>query len=409
MGLKNFLGNLPLLWRNSNHFFHQNLSFLNGHKGAVWIETDKPAELYNTIGELKTVIDKKCLMFSNAEVILVDDKGQRVDDEAFKNLMQSPNPTQKINEFLFNYKQHDSVYGNSFMLKVIASRLQDVPSNLWMISPAYIKPYLSGKVFQQTSMMDIVNYYEYNDNVGRMEKFDTDKVLWMRRTDIDNPLIGCSPIKALRYPITNTKLAYEFRNSIMGNLGALGIYSNQGKDSMGAMPLEEKERLRLEKEFVERYGAQEGKSKVILTNAALKFQANSYPTKDLLLFEEVDANKMAMIDHFGLNVNIFSNRNATFENVKNSIKHVYQDTIIPEADKLAQEMTKFLGFDKKKLSVKLSYDYLPIMQEDKSVGLDSVAKKVEVLTNLVTLGVITPARATEMLNNELNNLLMEGV
>ncbi len=95
-----------------------------------------------------------------------------------------------------------------------------------------------------------------------------------------------------------------------------------------------------------------------------------------------------------MNVNIFSQKNATYENVKESIKQVYQDTIQPEADKFCDALTKFLGVEGGKLVA--CYDHLAILQSDQGKEAQTLQSRVTSITQLVTTNVITPSQAQSM-------------
>lgn len=379
-------------------FFRQ--SYLIGQKGAVWIDVTKPYQLYNTIPQLKAVVDRKASMFSNMELKLIDIKtGQVIEDPKLMKLLQNPNPLQSQNEWLRDYKQQHQVYGNQFMYKNKPSNISTYPVTLVNISPFYMKPVLSGKLFDQIRIEDIITGYELV-NAGVIQTFDPTTIMFTKINDLDNPILGMSPVVALKLPLTNTQLAYEYRNVIMGEKGAIGILSNDSKDSMGNIAMSKKERRELEAQYRKGYGIKSEQSKVILTDASLNWQPMTYPTRDLLLFEEVDANQLAIIDAFGMNVNLFSNKNATFENVKQSIIQVYQDTIIPEADLFTQALGQFLLLPEGQRLV-ASYDHLAIMKENKLKGMQSIESVVRSLTDSVHAGLITATQAENILANEL--------
>jgi HK97 family phage portal protein len=371
-----------------------------GQKGAVWIDTQKPYELYNNIPQLKAVIDKKASMFSNMEIILQDKvTKERNDDSQLYDLIQNPNAMQSMNEFLRMQKTQEQVYGNQFVYKNHPSKLMKYPSALWNISPKYVRPVLSGKVFEQVSKEDIILSYEYTID-GSTKFFDTKDILFSRIIDLDDPIIGASPIRSLQKPLSNIDHAYSYRNVIMSEKGAIGMITNESKDGMGGIPLTDDERTRIEESYRNKYGVSEGQARIILTEASLKWQPMTYPTKDLMLFEEVDANMITIIDHFGLNLNLFSSKNATFENVKNAIIQTYQDTIQPEADQFIQALTKFLNIPPN-LELVASYEYLSIMKENKQRGMAAVENIVRALTQSIQSGLITGEQAEVILAGEL--------
>lgn len=399
MKLFDYFGNIKNFFYPKNYINYSS-SYLVGQQGAVWVNVDQPSELYNTIPQVKLIVDKKALMFSNMDLKLVDSStGEEVGDEEFNKLINNPNPLQSMNDWLRQMKIQEQVYGNQFVYKNKPSNLTKYPVSLINISPRYMAPYLTGKVFNQTELNGIIAYYEYQQNGNEQKiRYEVDSVLYQRLNDIDNPIIGISPIQYLRFPISNIKAAYEYRNVIMTQKGAIGILSNESKDSMGAIPMTKEEKQRLERAYSNDYGIGAGQTKVHLTEASLKWQPMTYPTKDLMLFEEIDSNTLTLIDAYGLNANLFSIKDSTFENIKNSIVQTYQDTIIPEADQFTQALTKFLGVEKGK-EIVADYSHISILQDNEKDGADLLQQRINSISQLSDKGIITNQMALEAINN----------
>jgi HK97 family phage portal protein len=379
---------------NSEKMFFTSQSKIIGQKGAVYIDVDKPYEIFNENPSINQVINKKASMFSNMELKLTDSDNNIVDDSEFYKLFQNPNIFQSLNDFLKSYLTQKSVYGNTFIYKNKPSTIQKYPSSIQCLSPRYVQPNLTGKVFDQLSMVDVVKYYEMiNYNGSSNRKFDVNEILWSRITDLDDPLVGVSPLKSLKYPITNTKLAYDYLNVISGEKGAIGILSDDNRSPMGGMPLKDEEKRNIEESYSQNYGVRDGQRKVIVTKSALKWQPMTYPTQDLLLLEQIDAYFLTIIDHFGMNVNLFSSKSQTYENVKNAIIQTYQDTIIPEADLFCQELTSFLEIEEG-FKITSSYDHVNILR-----GSNNITGNI---VQLVQSNILSPLQAQEILKNENN-------
>lgn len=389
-GVSNWLSNF--LRHAKNGFFIQ--THFIGHKGPVWLDVNVPQSLYGEIPQLTTVVDRRSDMFSNMELFLENAKGERIEDKDFEKLIRNPNPLQSMNDWLKQYEQQKLIYGNQFLLKKQPSRLSKLPALIWNVSPAYCVPVLTGRIFDQTEIKGIVEKYEFQQYQAK-ETFETEDILWSRITDLDNPLIGKSKLYGLKFPLSNTKLAYEYRNVIMGERGMLGILINKKKDAMGSVPLTKEEKDRLEKQHTVNYGIGEGQKKIMITETDVDYKATSYPTKDMLLFEEVEANFKTICEHFGLNINIFFN--STFENVKNGIIQSYQDTIIPEADNFAQALTSFLGI-KEGFKIRASYDHLQVLKSDEQKEAQTLKTRAEAITQMINGKIIVPEVGLELFN-----------
>lgn len=378
---------------NERYFFNSQNSRIVGTEGAVYLDVEQPYKIFNENPSVNQVIRKKSAMFSNMELKLVDKEGNIINDANFDNFINNINIYQGLNSFLKTYIEQKDVYGNVFIYKNKPSNIQTYPTSVNLISARYLKPVLTGKVFDQISLDSVIKNYElYNVNGIINKTFEQNEILWLRNTDIDDPLVGVSPLKSLKYPITNTKYAYDYLNSISSKKGAIGILSDNNKSPMGGIPLKSEEKAKIENAYIDDYGIEDSKRKVIVSQSALQWQPMTYPTRDLLLLEQIEAYFLTIIDHFGLNVNIFSSKSQTFENVKNSLIQVYQDTIIPEADLFCQEFTKFLGLQNGQKIVP-SFEHVKILQ-DNSV--------VESITQLVQTNILTPLQAQEILKNSNN-------
>lgn len=399
MDLQNFIPE----WLSN--FFTRNTRGLNsyalGQTGPVWINTREPYNLYNAIPDLKTVVDRKCSMFSNMAILKQDIRtGEIVEDVELQKLIENPNITQSMNSWLRQYKLQEQIYGNQFIYKNKPSRLSKYPTALWNVSARYVKPQLTGKLFDQTEMNGVISGYEYVE-MGMTRTFNTEDVLFTKLNDIDNPIIGQSPIEALKYPLSNIDAAYEYLNVISAKKGAIGMISSEGnKDSMGSLPMTDEQKAEIENGYTNSYGISNSQRKVMLTSAQVKWTPFSYPTKDLLLLEQMDTYKQVIVDFFGLNINIFSSKSSTYENVKNSILLCYQDTIIPEADQFMQSLTPFIGVEAG-FRLVASYDHLTIMKESKLKGMAALQQIVATLDQAVTGGLLDGQKAIDILSNEL--------
>jgi hypothetical protein len=201
-----------------------------------------------------------------------------------------------------------------------------------------------------------------------------------------------SRIDALKYPLSNIKASYHKRNVLLENIGAIGILSAQNSDIGGAIPMTPEEKKEIQRDWFNR-----SKDEVIITESQVNWQSMSYPTRDLMLFEELTADKMAIIDAYGMNANLFSSeKGTTFSNVKDSIRMVYTDTIIPETQQMYDSICHQLGLDKEGIRIEASFSHLPVLQDDELSEYQALTEKITAYNLLLTDGVITKEQyATE--------------
>lgn len=378
-----------------------------GTKGEVWIDVTKPFEVYNTVPQVKTIIDRKAAMFSNMQLKIVDIKtGEEKPIDEIYRLLEHPNCSQSQNAWLNQFKSQEQIYGNQFMYFNKPSKLVP-PKAIWNISPRYMAPVMSGKVFDQMKMVDIITSFSFKDETST-KPYKTEDILYSKIKDLDNPIIGVSPLIALKYPISNIVASYKFRNTLMARKGGVGILSNESKDSMGAVPLSPEEKKKIADDHIKRYGINEDQAAIILTEASLKWTPMVFPTKQLMLFEEVDANMLTLVDAFGFPIDIFSTtQNSTFENKRQAMKMAFQDTIMPETDQFTQAISPYLNLPEG-LKLVGSYEHLPILQADKKTGIEGLKMMIEAFDKAILGGWYTAAEAKKIVDLELSYICPTG-
>lgn len=373
---------------------------MNINIGQVYINALVPYKIYNSIPQFKIPVNKLASMFSNGVF-----KYQKIGSDKLDNLppeiaklLENPNLLQGQNPFLNQYYRQLKVYGNQFIYKSQPSVLSKVPTSLKNISPSLLKPVLTGKYFDQVSLDGVISHYEYTEN-GTVKKFEVKDILWSKIDDLDNPLIGVSPLMGLEFPTSNTELAYQYLNCISGERGALGIVSTApNRDSMGALPATAAQKLEAEKQYRDSYGVDsDNKMKTIFTSAQMTYTPMSYPTQQLQLPEQIDANALTILDALGVNRNLFNN--STYENLRHGLVSTHNDTIVPDADGFTQALSKFIGVPEGYRLV-LDYSHLPYLQSDKKQEASTFSTVSAALNQLVAADIITPQQANQILFNQ---------
>jgi HK97 family phage portal protein len=317
----------------------------------------------------------------------MDSKGNvtRVEGSDLVNVLENPNPLLNGNDLICQWNENMCVYGNNFeyVLKPFAS---SKPAGFSNIPATDVTIKTTGKTYKQSKLSEIIEYYEVTNGVT-IDRLTTDEINHTKVVNSQNPIKGESPLKPIYMPISNIRSAYQFRNVIMNQKGALGILSSSSKGADGGgIPLLPKERQKIEEAYRRAYGISDEQSKIIITDASMKWQPTTFPTKDLLLFEEVDENFQTIIDNFGLNNNLFSSKNNTYENLKEGLKQAYQNTIIPISEELSMNRTRLMGLDGKKEWVRLDYSHIPVLQENLKEKAEILKIKSEAYEKLSNLG-----------------------
>lgn len=397
--IERFVGLFNFNPKQARKAYFEQRTLIDVNKGQVFIDTRVPYELYNSIPQLRTPIDKLAAMFANGKFKMQKIGNPELIDltSDVAKLLENPNVLQGQNPFLKQYLTQLIVYGNQFIYKNQASRLA-VPNSLLNISSAMVKPVLTGKLFDQVSIDGIVKNYEYTEN-GKLKTFETNQILWSKISDLDNNLIGHSPLKAMKYPLSNTVAALQYLNVISSEKGAIGVLSSQSKDAMGALPMTAEEKKELEQTYRAENGIEDNQKKIHITTGSATWSPISYPTKDLLLLEQIDTNFLSILHVLGVNPNLFVN--STYENLKHGLIMTHNDTIVPYADGFTQALGEFIGITKGYRLV-LDYAHLPYLQTDKVETASTFNTVSTGLNTLVSGGILTAQDAKLMLDAQFS-------
>jgi hypothetical protein len=388
----------PSLWRsffgvdllnNSGRFINQFRQLWNpyqtriwGQKTAVWIDTTEAFQHYIEIPELRTVIDKRASMMSTSVPVLLDMDGNVVDNHWVLELIKKPNPTQAWNDVIFAISVNDALWSNAFAYCPVRSfgirnLIVPLPSDRIRIN-------MSGRKLKQMEQGGLITDYTFSYDADTNEKIDLEDMLYFTTPDGISLVNPSSRIEGLKYPLSNIKAQYNKRNVLLENIGAIGILSARSNDLGGAIPMTPEEKAEIRNDWYRR-----SKDELIITEADVNWQPMSYPTKDLLLFEELTADKMAIVDAYGLNAYVFSQESgATFSNVRDGIRMAYTDTVIPETEQLYASLTEQLGLNKEGLKLVPDFTHIPVLQDDELKKSDAMDKRASVVKKLFDSGIL---------------------
>lgn len=412
LGLLNPLNWFASLKRDKYTILNLN-QYSVGHKGLMYLDTERPYIIYNLIPQFKTAIDRRASMEASVVIRLLDEEtGEDVGSDELYMRLEKPNPLQRQNAWLEEGTRHRLIYGHNFVYKNVPSKLSDAPKTLFNVSPQFLTPKLTGKIFDQVEIEGIYEYFRYLDSSGFEKKYDTSTILYLKNPDVNNPALGISPVIGLKFPLSNTDLAYKYRNVIAGAQGGLGMLVNKSKDAMGATPVDAEEKRKIEEARRASYGVEDGQMKFHISTGDMDWKPMTYETSKLKLFEEVDENFKTILDAFGLNRNLYGV--STFENLKSGIVLTYQDTIMPATDLRLQELQPFLGEDLcrptkgKKAKLCGSFEHIPILKSDRQKSVTTFKDMVDTLKSCVEANFITQDQANIIINNELKNISASG-
>lgn len=349
------------------------------------------------------VVNKKNDMMRAGRWVVEDRKGTEV-VTPFSKLIEKPNPLQDWNRFSsMAYTMHQ-VFGRCYIFPVAggmqfikADAIYIIPN--WLVTPNYTR-----KLYQQTEVSEIIRDYTiqgFNRPVGVDELIIWDDSTIKLSTESEYKIEAQSRLYSLGDQIINFQTGYAARRTLLEKRGALGAWvNNNPKDAAGGNPITPEERLRVLNEFSERYGIDRDKFPYVITTSFLKWEQAGFPTKELMLFEEVKDDGLMVYDAYGLSVFLSPWADQTsYTNLDKAEKKAYTGTIIPDAESLATLLTEKFKLSASGHVFKVYYDHLEIFQKSKKDEADALNSLTSALDKPYKVKVITKQEYRTLISN----------
>jgi hypothetical protein len=346
-----------------------------------WVNTSDLWVLYREIPELNTVINRYAKMVASANPIVRDKMGAVVDPNGhwIFGLIDRPNAMQSWGDVMTMTAINKALTNNALIFApkgTLGNR-----QNLTPIAWNNVKVQGTGKDLRQTTIDGFIKEFLVPvSNTSTFQSFDPLEMIYFCDPDGISLFNTESKLQALRYPLSNIGAQYAKRNVLLRNLFALGILSIESNDMQGALPLDSAGKKEILDDLKQRHNGE-----VAVTDKRMRWEPMSFPTKDLMLFEELTADKITLIDHFGLNVNMFGNptgAGSTFSNVEMGEKQAYNSTIIPDTEIMYDGITKQLGLDKEGLYLTPSFEHISVLQQDKNKDAQALLSRAQALEKI---------------------------
>ena len=362
-------------------YFNRRSSQFWGNKDPQWVDTNKPYDLYIKIPELRTIINKRALMISGSIPKLIDDNGQDVENHWINELIAKPNPTQSWSDMIYSLAVNDGLFNNSFAY--CPERSFDIRNLIVPLPSNKIKIVGTGKLLDQIDAEGLIKEFQFYYDERKYETIQVKDMIYLNTPDGINLINPVNRIDTLKYPLTNIMSQYSKRNVLLENIGAIGILSSRKSDMGGSLPMDPEEKEEIQRDWLQRQ-----KDKLVITEADVEWTPMSYPTKDLMLFEELTEDKMAIIDAYGLSYYLFSqSKGATFSNVKEGMRMTYQDTIIPETEQMYATLSHQLGLTQEGLLLIPDFTHVAVLQDDKNATASAMNLRADAVNKIIQAGV----------------------
>jgi hypothetical protein len=400
------------------------------------------ARIFSTVSEVYSPIMYAAKCFSNMKIHLYKTdvkgkKGEEITSHELLKKLKEPNPLNNWPSFLLNYYVNKKVFGNSYIFKYIPtgfSQIQD--ACLWVLPSQYIYPVPIvrelGGYYMASDKAKFLGGYSFllNYVVKSTPNWKPEEILHIKEPNLslnnanNNILLelleGRSPLATLEKPITNIIKSYDAQNVILEKRGALGILSpRNNKDAIGAVTLTGNDKADIQEQF-KKYGLGENQWQYIITNQEMVWQAMATPLKDLMLPEGIKNSMIAICNSLNFPITLLNYlEGATFSNVNELKKSLYQDNIIPEGENFIAELSNFLKLPEQNLLLECDYSHIPCLQTDAKLEVEKDKVTIDIIRGIQTdiiEGKTTYEAAVSILNiilsmpiQEINRMLSRPI
>lgn len=353
---------------------------------------------------VQAIINIKAEAFANMRFKVIDLKSGETtpleeyegDNGDLATLLAQPNPLQSTKEWLKQNKVNYEVFGDSYMYSSIPLGYEQVfdYTDISVINnlPSYnVATTLTGNWLDAATKEEIIKNFVLTGFNGKKRELHPNTVLHLNNVNIkfdENFNKGKSDLLALKMPISNIEKAYESRNVLITKRGALGLLSSDKKDDvMGALPLEDDEIKEVQDAF-KKYGLMNDQYSQIISPVPLKYQKMAQSVKDLMLFEEIEADAIAIAVAKGVPELLvkYYIKGGTFNNLDASEKRLYDSTIIPESEDFMQAFNKFLKLKESGIQLIGSYDHLKVLQRNQKEEAQTNREKEKTALSAFKIG-----------------------
>lgn len=359
------------------------------------IETEEDVKkAYKCCPPLAAIIDKKTQNFilgktwilDQNEAVVTSKKAQRI-----TKLLAKPNKQQTKSEFESDLYRNIQLYGWCYVRALKPYGMSfDTSTELHVIEPSNIVD------MEFTENLD-VTFIHVRESLGTTEKiskYDAESLYLFKdiRPKFNNPLFPSSRTISLEMPINNIIGAYESRNTLVNSRGSLGMITNQTADATSFQPLKPNEKNELLRDYQKMKGTRRGQSHIIITSSDLKWQSMVMPTKDLMLFEEVEDSINRICDAYNFPSALYAKLNSDGANstMLTSTTNLFQEAIVPESISIYEQMSLMFELEKDSWRLDKDYTHVAAMQKDAEKAAlarlrRNQALQVEFKNNVITL------------------------
>lgn len=376
----------------------------------VYENNSSALKAYQWCPPLTSIINRKVQSHLNGKTWVLNRDGkakgkesEKADAKKIRTLFETPNKMESGDVFEGRLKAFIQIYGWCIVYPVLPYGYKDAidAESMWIIPP-YACEIEENQTYQlyQTSTTDIVRRIKICGK-NKYTYVDIDKV-WIFKDFVPNtasPILPESRVCSLKLPIKNVISCYETRHELLEYAGAQGVFSPDAGDGTGPILFTPEEKEQIQDDF-RRYGNKRKQWKYIFSPRRLHWESVGKPTKDLMLFEEVQDDTREIAVGYGYPHFLLGLKDATYENQAAAERSLYQNTIMPEAQSMYKDWNRLFKTEERGIIIEKDFSEIPCLQEDKKYAAEWRQTMGVALLEEWKAGFIKYNRVLELLNED---------
>lgn len=289
-------------------------------------------------------------------------------DTDLHKLLERPNPAQSYASWITELIAFGKLTGNRYIYGIApetgngAGKYKEL-----YVMPSQLIEIISGGIMQPVKEYAI----EYNGQY----KIPADQICHIKDFNpyfdgSGSHLYGQSPLRAGLRSMTTNNEAVQTGVKYLQNQTARGVLMSDEGD------LNEVQAQQLKDKFRKNFQGANNAGDIIITPKKLSWVNFGLNASDLSLIEQYNASIKDLCNIYNVPVTLLNNtESSTFNNVKEAKKALYQNCVIPELNKIQDELNRWLAPKYgEKLCIEFDYSVIPELQEETDKVVDQMSK-----------------------------------
>ena len=288
-------------------------------------------------------------------VVKTDPEGEVIEEGPMVDLLWEPNPTDTRFSLVERIVMHLNVAGNAYVWKRRAKNRK--VGELYALRPdrVSIKVKKSG---------DLDGYVYKLDADSKSEFLPANDVIHMLLPDPLDDFYGLSPIAVMaRYGDLDTQAVDYLRAFFLNGGAPAGLLKLKNRAPAA-------ERARIQAQWKEMYGTHTGWHDIAVLDAEAEYEELGSRPEKLTMTAMFDTTETRICSAFGVPPIVVQVRvgleNNVWGNYKEAVKSMWNETVIPQYDRIGDALTRGLVGDELGEGIEIAFDYSKVdaLQED---------------------------------------------